>query len=111
HHSREIYPINIKCLQACLDNYAALAELERRKQSWILDALANAYIASCYPERAVQLLNDSMQIDRALGEKERLASALWNLAAQQQVLGKLSASEQSLQECIATCQQSADAFD
>jgi tetratricopeptide (TPR) repeat protein len=101
----------IELLQAFLDNETALAELESRKQSWILDALAHAYSASGYPEHAVQLLNDSIQIDRVLGENERLATALWNLAVQQLVLGKLSASEQSLQECIAPCKKIADAFD
>ena len=76
-----------------------------------MDALASAYSASGYPERAVQLLNDSIQIDRALGENERLAAALWNLAVQQQMLGKLTASEQSLQECLVTCKKCADTFD
>ena len=111
HHSLGAYPIIIELLQAFLDNEAARSRLESQKQSWILDALANAYSASGYPERAVQLLSDSIQMDRALGEKERLAAALWNLAVQQQVLGKLSASEQSLQECITTCQDIVDTFD
>ncbi len=111
HHYLGAYPIIIELLQAFLDHKKALSRLEGEKQSWVLDALANAYSASGYPERAVQLLNDSIQIDRALGEKERLAAALWNLAVQQQVLGELTASERSLQECIATCQDSADTFD
>jgi transcriptional regulator with XRE-family HTH domain/tetratricopeptide (TPR) repeat protein len=111
HHSLGAYPIIIELLQAFLDNEAALSRLESQRQSWVLDALANAYSASGYPERAVQLLNDSIQIDRVLGEKERLAAALWNLAVQQQVLGQLSASEQSLQECLATCKESTDTFD
>lgn len=111
HHYLGAYPIIIELLQAFLDNETALSKLESRKQSWVLDALANAYSASGYPEHAVQLLNDSIQIDWVLGEKERLATALWNLAVQQQVLGKLLASEQSLQECIATCKKIADAFD
>jgi transcriptional regulator with XRE-family HTH domain len=111
HHYLGAYPIIIELLQVFLDNEKALSKLESRKQSWVLDTLANAYSASGYPEHAVQLLNDSIQIDRVLGEKERLATALWNLAVQQLVLGKLSASEQSLQECIATCKKIADAFD
>jgi tetratricopeptide (TPR) repeat protein/DNA-binding XRE family transcriptional regulator len=111
HHYLGAYPIIIELLQVFLDNETALSKLESRKQSWVLDALANAYSASGYPEHAVQLLTDSIQIDRVLGEKERLATALWNLAVQQLELGKLSASEQSLQECIATCKEIADAFD
>ena len=98
-------------LQAFLDNEAVFSRLERRKQAWILDALARAYSATGSPEHAVHLLHNSIQMDRVLGEKERLATALWNLAVQQLELGRLKASELSLQESIATAEEIADSFD
>jgi len=70
------YPIISELLQAFLENKAVLSSLESQRQPWIFDALANAHSVSGYPERAVQLLNDSIQIDRVLGEKERLAATL-----------------------------------
>jgi tetratricopeptide (TPR) repeat protein/transcriptional regulator with XRE-family HTH domain len=111
HHSLGAYPIIIELLQAFLDNETAFSKLECRKQAWVLDALAQAYSATGNPEHAIHLLYDSIQIARMLGEKERLASALWNLAVQQLELGRLAASEQSLQESIATAEEIADPFD
>jgi tetratricopeptide (TPR) repeat protein/transcriptional regulator with XRE-family HTH domain len=111
HHSLGAYPIIIELLQAFLDNETAFSKLDRRKQAWVLDALAQAYSATGNPEHAIHLLYDSIKIDRKLGEKERLASALWNLAVQQLELGRLAASEQSLQESIATAEEITDLFD
>jgi tetratricopeptide (TPR) repeat protein len=111
HHSLGAYPIIIELLQAFLDNEIAFSKLERRKQAWVLDAFAQAYSATGNPEHAIHLLYDSIQIDRMLGEKERLASAMWNLAVQQLELGKLAESELSLQESIATAEEITDPFD
>lgn len=71
---------------------------------------SNVYSASGYPHRAVQLLRVSIYVDQEHGDKEKLAAALWNLAVQQQVLGRLSASEQSLRESIALCREIHDPF-
>ena len=71
---------------------------------------SNVYSALGYPYRAVQLLKASIHVDQEHGNKQNLVTALWNLAVQQQVLGKLSSSEQSLQECIALCHDIHDGF-
>ncbi len=110
YHRLGTYQIVIELLQAFSLDEDSLRQLERRKQSWVLDALAHAFSASDYPQRAVDLLEASIAIDRELGEKENLATALWNLAVQQQVLGKLAASERSLHDCIAVCSEVHDAF-
>ncbi|MBV8694709.1 MAG: hypothetical protein JO183_04380 [Ktedonobacteraceae bacterium] len=68
------------------------------------------YSASGYPHRAVQILRASIYTDQEQGNKASLAPALWNLAVQQQVLGRFFASEQSLQECIALCRDIHDTF-
>jgi transcriptional regulator with XRE-family HTH domain/tetratricopeptide (TPR) repeat protein len=108
YHRLGAYQTIIELLQAFLPNYET--QLNNNQQSWILDALANAYGASGYPQRAVQLLEASISIDQARDDKESLATAFWNLAVQQQVLGRLEASEESLQESITTCQELHDAF-
>ena len=66
---------------------------------------SNVYSASGYPHRAVQVLRVSLYVNQQQGDKEKLANALWNLAVQQLVLGRLTASEQNLQKCIALCQE------
>src|SRR5216683_1182294 len=71
---------------------------------------SNVYSASGYPHRAVQLLRVSIYVDQEHGDKEKLAAALWNLAVQQQVLGRLSVSEQNLRESIALCREIHDPF-
>jgi tetratricopeptide (TPR) repeat protein len=71
---------------------------------------SNTYSASGYPNSAVQLLRASIHIDQERGDKESIATALWNLAVQQQVLGRLSASEQSLAESLSLCKNTHDMF-
>jgi len=71
---------------------------------------SNVYSASGYPHRAVQLLKVSMYVDQERGNKEKLATTLWNLAVQQQVLGRLSASEQALRDSITLCREIHDTF-
>jgi len=111
YHRLGAYQTVIELLQGFFeDDETSLPQLESSWQSWLLDALAHAYSASGYPQRAVQLLEASIQIDQERGDKESLATALWNLAVQQQVLGRLSASEQSLQESIKLCRDIHDAF-
>lgn len=111
YHRLGAYQTVIELLQGFLEgDETSLLQLERNWQSWLFDALANAYSASGYPQRAVQLLEASIQIDQERGDKESLATALWNLAVQQEMLGKLSASEQSLQESILLCRDIHDAF-
>lgn len=70
----------------------------------------HAYSASGYPQRAIDLLRASIDIDRKLGDKQNLATALWNLAVQQQVLGKLFEAEQNLLDCIAICTEIDDTY-
>jgi transcriptional regulator with XRE-family HTH domain len=71
---------------------------------------SHMYSASGYPYHAVQLLKSSMYFEQEKGDNEKLATTLWSLAVQQQVLGKLSTSEKLLQECILLCHQSNDPF-
>lgn len=71
---------------------------------------SNVYSASGYPHRAVQLLHVSLHVDQQQDNKGNLAIAIWNLAVQQQVLGRLTESEQNLQQCIALCQEAHDPF-
>lgn len=71
---------------------------------------SNTYSASGYPNSAIQLLRASIHIDQERGDKDSLATALWNLAVQQQVLGRLLASEQSLEESLSLCKNIHDMF-
>lgn len=57
---------------------------------------SSVYSSTGYPSRAVQRLTASIILNREQENREKLANELWNLAVQQQVLGKLSASEQNL---------------
>jgi tetratricopeptide (TPR) repeat protein len=111
YHRLGAYQTIIELLQGFLEgDETSLPQLESCWQSWLLDALANAYSASGYPQRAVQLLEESIQIDQERDDKESLVTVLWNLAVQQEMLGRLSASEQSLQESILLCRDIHDAF-
>jgi len=111
YHHLGAYQLVIELLQAfSLHNEDSLLILDSNRQSWLLDALAHAYSASGYPQRAVNLLRASIRVDQERGDKESLATALWNLAIQQQVLGKLAESEQSLQDCVALCHGMHDRF-
>lgn len=111
YHRLGAYQAVIELLQAFLShNEKSLPLVDSQKQSWLLDALAHAYSASGYPQRAVDLLRASIDIDQKLGDKKNLATALWNLAVQQQVLGKLLEAEQSLLDCIAICNEIDDTF-
>jgi tetratricopeptide (TPR) repeat protein/transcriptional regulator with XRE-family HTH domain len=111
YHRLGAYQVVIELLQAFIShNEESLPLLDNQKQSWLLDALAHAYSASGYPQRAVDLLRASIDIDQKLGDKKNLATALWNLAVQQQVLGKLLEAEQSLLDCIAICNEIDDSF-
>ncbi len=111
YHRLGAYQVVIELLQAFIShNEESLSLLDSQKQSWLLDALAHAYSASGYPQRAVDLLRASIDIDRKLGDKKNLATALWNLAVQQQVQGKLLEAEQSLLDCIAICKEISDTY-
>jgi tetratricopeptide (TPR) repeat protein len=70
----------------------------------------NSYSVSGHPRRAIQLLKSSIHLYQEEGDKQGLATNLRNLAAQQQVVGELLASEQSLLECIEVCRGVHDAF-
>ncbi len=69
-----------------------------------------AYSTTGHPYRAVQLLKTSIYIHQGRGDKANLATALRNLAVQQQALGKLLESEQSLQKNLTLCQEIHDTF-
>ncbi len=58
-----------------------------------------------HPYYAVQLLRVSMYEDQASGNKEDLAAEHWKLAVQQQVIGKLKASEHSLLAGLSLCKE------
>jgi tetratricopeptide (TPR) repeat protein len=88
----------------------AWSKLNSDRQSWLLDALAHAYSATGDSRRAIELLEASIRLDQERRDKESLATALWNLAVQQQVLGKLFASEQSLEESLAICREINDTY-
>jgi len=79
YHRLGAYQTVIELLQGFFEgDETSLSQLESSWQSWLLDALAHAYSASGYPQRAVQLLEASIQIDQERGDKESLATALWN---------------------------------
>ena len=71
---------------------------------------SSMYSTSGYPHYAVQLLRVSIHKDQEYGNKENLATELWRLAVQEQVLGRLKASEQSLQRGLALCHEIGDRF-
>lgn len=75
-----------------------------------LPQASSVYSSTGYPSRAVQRLTVSINLNREQENKKNLANELWNLAVQQQVIGKLSASEQNLQDCLALCREQHDAF-
>jgi tetratricopeptide (TPR) repeat protein len=75
-----------------------------------LPQASSVYSSTGYPSRAVQRLTVSVILHREQENKKNVANELWNLAVQQQVIGKLSASEQNLQDCLALCQEQHDAF-
>jgi tetratricopeptide (TPR) repeat protein len=75
-----------------------------------LPQASSVYSSTGYPSRAVQRLTASIILNREQENREELANELWNLAVQQQVLGKLSASEQNLQDCLALCREQHDVF-
>ena len=75
-----------------------------------LPQASNVYSSTGYPSRAVQRLTASIILNREQENREKLANELWNFAVQQQVLGKLSASEQNLQDCLTLCREQHDAF-
>ena len=111
YHQVGAYQIVIELLEAFfLDKESPLPVLDSHQQSWLHDALAHAYSASGYPQRAVDLLKASIRIDQECGDTESLTTSLWNLGVQLQVLGRLSEAEQSLQECIAICHGMHDLF-
>lgn len=71
---------------------------------------SRVYSASGYPLQAVQRLTASILLDREQQKKEAITNTLWNLAVQQQVVGRLSASERTLQDCLTLCQEHNDFF-
>jgi tetratricopeptide (TPR) repeat protein len=100
YHQRGAYQTVIELLEAFfLDRESSLPALESNRQSWLLDALAHAYSASGDPQRAVELLKASIRLDQECGDIASLATSLWTIGVQLQVLGRLSAAKQSLHEC------------
>ena len=71
---------------------------------------SSIYSTSGFPHYAVQLLRVSIHKDQEFGNKAHLAAELRKLAVQQQVLGRLKASEQSLQESLALSREIGDRF-
>ncbi len=86
------------------------AERAVRAVNRAISHIVNSYSTSGHPHRAVQLLGTSVHIHRQRGDKGNLAIALRTLAVQQQVLGWLSDSEQSLQESITLCHNTHNSF-
>ncbi len=91
------------CLQDGMDRRSSRAweEWAARAVRATLPEPSASYSARGQPARAVQVLNASMHGDGS-GDDGRTA-ALWRLAVQQQVLGRLAAAERSLQECLDLC--------
>jgi tetratricopeptide (TPR) repeat protein len=91
------------CLQDGMDRDASQAWEERAAGAVraTLPDPSTSYSALGQPARAVQVLRASMHADGS-GDDGR-AAALWRLAVQQQVLGRLAASERSLLECLDLC--------
>jgi len=87
------------------------AERTVRAVNRAISRTITAYSTSGHPHRAVQLLKTSIYIHQERGDKASLATALRNLAVQQQVLGRLAESEQSLQENLKICREIHDTFD
>jgi transcriptional regulator with XRE-family HTH domain/tetratricopeptide (TPR) repeat protein len=113
YHRLGAYQTVIELLQGFFsggEREVAWSKLNSDRQSWLLDALAHAYSATGDSRRAIELLEASIRLDRERRDKESLATALWNLAVQQQVLGKLFASEQSLEESLAICREINDTY-
>lgn len=76
----------------------------------VFPQISTTYSAAGYPHRAVLLLRASIHLDQENDNTQNMAAALWGLAVQQQVIGKLFASEQSLQESIARSHSTEDHF-
>lgn len=111
YHRLGAYQLVIELLQGFLIREDTLVEgLERQQQSWLLEALANAYSASGYPQRAIALLQASIRHDLEQEDKESLAIAYWNLAVQQLVLGDLVNVETNLKESIELCTNISDNY-
>jgi transcriptional regulator with XRE-family HTH domain/tetratricopeptide (TPR) repeat protein len=113
YHRLGAYQTVIELLQSFFsegEREAAWSKLDSDRRSWLLDALAHAYSATGDSPRAIELLEASIHLDQERGDKESLATAFWNLAVQQQVLGKLFASEQSLEESLAICREMNDTY-
>lgn len=95
-----------RLVQACLQD-GMDRKSTRAWEQWAARAVlatlpepSASYSARGQPARAVQVLRASMH--GGSGDDGRTA-ALWRLAVQQQVLGRLAAAERSLQECLDLC--------
>lgn len=111
YHRLGAYQFVIELLQGFFDQEDVLVEgLEKQQQSWLLDALANAYSASGYPQRAVILLRASVHRDMEQKDEENVANAYWNLAIQHLVLGDLASAETSLTESVTVCTAISDNY-
>jgi tetratricopeptide (TPR) repeat protein len=98
-----------RLVQACLHEGMNRAdrplwqERAARSVQSVLPDSSTSYSSLGQPSRAVQVLHASMYLGEAESRAGHRASALWHLAAQQQVLGRLAASERSLRDCLALC--------
>jgi transcriptional regulator with XRE-family HTH domain len=99
-------------IQGAMDKDARHAWIEQTTQvvRRAFPSSSFVYSTSGHPHYAVQLLRVSIHKNQEYGNKEQLASELWKLAAQQQVLGRLKASEQSLQESLILSHEIGDRF-
>ena len=109
YHRLGAYQLVIELLQGFFSSEdTPTPELEKDQQSWLLDALANAYSASGYPQRAIHLLQTSIAFDQEEGDRESIAD--WNLAVQQLMLGDFVGAEKSLEASIAVCTAISDKY-
>ncbi len=74
-------------------------------QAWTLNALANSYLLSGQPRRAVAVFEAAVALAEKVGDKENLAVGLINLAGGQLKLGWLEAAEQGLRRSIDLCRE------
>ena len=68
------------------------------------------YSAAGHPHAAIQLLSASVYLYREQNSRGKLATVLWELAVQQQVIGHLRDAERNLMESLALCQEIGDWF-
>jgi tetratricopeptide (TPR) repeat protein len=90
------------CLQDAMDDVTRnrWEALSAQSVRAVLPKASTEYSASGQPHRAVQVLRASLHTSQG---GENIPSVLWRLAVQQQVLGRLMESDQTLQECLSIC--------